>query len=84
MGLWRTPQVTGVPEEIAAPFDTTAGFQFYVLNGSAPQVSPPVDLADLRGMHLFLNGASEVTPQGQSSPVTFDLTAAVFFKNRSN
>ncbi len=84
VGFWRTPQATGVPEEIATPFDTTAAFQFYVLNASSPQSAPPADLGDLRGLQLLLNGASELTPQGKSSPVTFELSAAVFFKNRNN
>ncbi len=83
MGLLRTPQATGVPEEIAAPFDTTTAFQFYVLNASTPQASPPADLGDLRGLALLLKGASEFTPKGRTKPVTFDLSAGVFFKNRS-
>lgn len=83
MGLLRTPQASGVPEEIAAPFDTTTAFQFYVLNASTPQASPPADLGDLRGLALLLKGASEFTPQGKTKPVVFDLSAAVFFKNRS-
>ena len=84
MGLVRTPQATGVHEEIAVPFDATAAFQFYVLNTSTPQASPPADLSDLTGLELLLNGASEVTPHGKAKPVTFDLSAAVFFMNRSN
>ena len=82
MALLRTPQATGVPEEIAAPFDTSTAFQFYVLNASTPQASPGT-LNDLRGLALLLNGASEFTPQGHTRPVTFNLSAAVFFKNRS-
>ena len=53
------------------------------LLATAAEISIAPDLGDLRGLALLLNGASEFTPQGKTKPVVFNLSAAVFFKNRS-
>ena len=84
IGLWRTPMATGVAEEIAAPFDPDSGFRFYVLNAATAQSAPPLDLADIRGIQLVLDGESEMVTVGDTDFKKFNLTVAVFFMNRNN
>lgn len=86
-GLFR--QVSGAlaatgPEEIAAPFDPSSSFAFFVLNGDAAQASPPASLADIRGVELNLTGASRSIPRTRTTYKTEPTTTAVFFQNRSN
>ncbi len=82
-GLWLTVG-SATPEELAAPFDSTARFRFYVLDADTAQDAPPTPVTDIRGLALVLSGSSELIPQGSSSPTTHELMAAVFFKNRTN
>jgi hypothetical protein len=82
-GLWRTPIATGVPEEISAPFNRGSRFRFFVFNADTAQTLPPVDLADLRGIQLVLDGESEVVTLRDSLPKTYNNTVAIFFKNRN-
>jgi prepilin-type N-terminal cleavage/methylation domain-containing protein len=79
-GLWRKAG-TGADEEILAPFDTTAGFAFYVLGTDSALTNPPVDLNDVIGLELLLHGESEMTPQGETTPQDFDLQTRVTFLN---
>ncbi len=83
-GLWRTILATSETEELVAPFQSTATFHFYVLNNPTAQSAVPDELSDIRGLELVLNSASASPPTGRSTAQTFDLTAAVFFKNRMN
>ena len=83
IGLWLTPG-SGTPEELAAPFDSTAHFRFFVLDADTAQNAPPAPLSDLRGLELVLTGASALVPNGDTTPKTFELTTAVFFENRRN
>lgn len=80
-GLWLTAG-TKPPEELAAPFDTTAGFRFFVHDEDSARATPPAVLGDLRGLELLLHGASVLPPQGRTEPSTYLLSAAVFFQNR--
>ncbi len=82
-GLWLTVG-SATPEELAAPFDSTARFRFYVLDADTAQDAPPTPVTDIRGLALVLSGSSELIPQGSSSTKTHELSAAVFFKNRTN
>ncbi len=82
IGLWRTVESTGVAEELVAPFDESARFRFYVLNNEVPSAAAPVNLANLRGLQLQLDGASLNKPKGGTDVATFNLSTAVFFKNR--
>lgn len=82
-GLWRTPMATGVPEEIAAPFNRGSRFRFYVLDADTAQSLPPADLADLRGIQLVLDGESDVVTLRDSVPKIYNLTVPIFFKNRN-
>ncbi len=84
IGLWRTFVTGGSTEELVAPFQSTAGFRFYVLNANTAQAAVPALLSNIRGLELMLNAASTASVRGQSGPQTFDLTTAVFFKNRLN
>ncbi len=83
LGLWRTPLATGVPEEIAAPFNRDSRFRFYVFNADTAQSLAPTNLADIRGIQLILDGESEEVTLRDSVPKTYNFTVAVFFKNRN-
>lgn len=81
IGLWRTLAATGATEEIAAPFDTTAGFEFYDQNaGSSASTTVPA-LANIRGIELVFNGQSEKPRFGKTTPETTTHRTAVFFMN---
>ena len=80
MGLWRRVG-GGVWDELLAPFDASSGFQFYVGNGATPQPQVPADLSTVTGLDLILVGASEVTPQGSTGPLSFEVRTRVNFLN---
>lgn len=84
LALWRDVSATGVSEELAAPFDASARFRFYVLSADTSQPNPPASLANVRGLDLVLNGASETTSFGKATPELQRLTTAAFFRNRLN
>jgi prepilin-type N-terminal cleavage/methylation domain-containing protein len=81
-GLFRTMVSGGTTEEIATPFDNTARVNFYVLNAAVAQAAVPASLANIRGLELVLNGASERTPGGSAAPKMATVTTSVFFENR--
>ena len=81
--LWRQAG-TSADEEILAPFDTSAGFAFYVLGTDTALTNPPADLNDVIGLGLLLHGESEMTPQGETTPQDFDLQTRVTFLNAAN
>ena len=81
-GLWRTILTTGATQELAAPFDTTSAFRFYVLNASAPVAAVPATLSDIRGLEIELDGESERIARGDSGLKVFRSTTAIFFQNR--
>jgi prepilin-type N-terminal cleavage/methylation domain-containing protein len=83
-GLWRTLVTSGLTEEIAAPFDTSAVFRFYRLNADTSQAAVPAQLSDLRGVEIVLKALSQYAAQGRSAPEQIGSTTAVFFKNRLN
>jgi prepilin-type N-terminal cleavage/methylation domain-containing protein len=80
LGLWR--EIDGEDaEEMVAPFDSTAGFRFYVDDGATPQSAAPSDLSRITGLELILDGLSErPSPDGTFRRVP--LSTAVFFRNR--
>ncbi len=79
--LWRNFVDGAGAEEMAAPFDATAAFNFYYSSGATAHGVAPSPLTLLRGLQLFLPGESENTPRLRSSPEQSDLTTAVFFIN---
>ena len=80
-GLWRTLVETGATEEMAAPFDATAGFEFYDQNAGGSASTTVPTLANIRGIELVFNGQSEKPRFGKSTPETTTYRTAVFFMN---
>jgi hypothetical protein len=81
-GLWRTVMTTGTTEELAAPFDNSSRFEFFVMSSQTSQANPPADLSTLRGVELVMNGMSELVPSGSTAKTSAPFKTAVFFKNR--
>lgn len=78
--LWR--EIAPNPaEELLAPFDDDARFQFYVTGSTTPLSTPPADLSTVVGLDLRLIGAAEFTPQGATEPPSFELRTRVNFLN---
>ena len=88
LGLWRTsilPNGNESTEELVAPFDNTAHWAFFTLNGGATaQANPPATLSNIRGLELHLDGMSETIAPGQVTNEKAPFTTAVYFKNRIN
>jgi prepilin-type N-terminal cleavage/methylation domain-containing protein len=80
-GLWRTFVETGATEEIAGPFSSTSGFEFYDQNAGSSSSTTVPTLANIRGIELVLNGQSETPRFGSSTPETSVYRTAVFFMN---
>jgi prepilin-type N-terminal cleavage/methylation domain-containing protein len=82
--LWRITKTTGGADsiELAAPYDTSARFRFYVGNADAAQDSPPAALTKVRGLELRLNALSESNLRVTGQPALAKSTTAVFFQNR--
>lgn len=81
--LWRDIlSGTTISEELAAPFDSTARFRFYVTGASAAQDAVPTDRSLTRGIEIHLDGLSETAPIGSAAPKRIGLTTSIFFKNR--
>ncbi len=81
IALWRRAG-SAAAEELVAPFDAGAGFGFLVGAGFAVQLTPPGNLATVRGLEVRFLGASEQTPRGAPGAQIFDLTTQVRFRNR--
>jgi prepilin-type N-terminal cleavage/methylation domain-containing protein len=88
LGLWRTsitPNGNETTEELVAPFDNTARWAFFTINGgNVAQANPPAVLSDIRGLELHLDGMSETIAPGQTTNEKAPFTTAVYFKNRLN
>jgi prepilin-type N-terminal cleavage/methylation domain-containing protein len=85
IGLWRN--ITRAPspdslEEIMAPFDASAHFEFYASGSDAPTVAPPA-VTQIRGFDLVLNANSPRTVAGGTMS-TSKVVTSVFFKNVSS
>lgn len=85
IGLWRTVLLasgaTVSRDELVAPFDTSAAFQFLVGPALTPSATPPADLTTVQGLRLLLIAASETAPEGRTKPVQFNITSNVVFQN---
>ncbi len=79
--LWRTVLSTGQRDELVAPFDTSAKFQFLVGSGLQLRPSPPAVLDSVKGLRVALVAASETAPEGRTGPLLFNLTSNVVFRN---
>jgi type II secretory pathway pseudopilin PulG len=82
IALWRTVLNGGPTEELAAPFDSSAGFRFYVVGSTVAQTAVPAPPSLTRGIEIHLNGMSEAAPVGSTDPKRVELTTSIFFKNR--
>jgi hypothetical protein len=80
IGLWRQA-AAGVDEELAWPFDTSAGFGFLIGTSEEPQATPPVDLTTVTGLELRLVGMSALVARGDDEPRSFDLRTRVSLMN---
>ncbi len=80
IGLWRRAGASP-NEELAWPFDSSAGFGFLASGSPDPLAAPPSDLTTVQGIELRLIGASELTAQGDDAPQRFDLRPRVTFMN---
>lgn len=82
-GLFRTV-INGVhgTEELAAPFDTSAKFMYYLNTGAKTAAATGGWANAIRGIELQLNGISDHAVAGASRPQTAPMTTAIFFKNR--
>ncbi len=81
VGLWRTVLSTGQRDELVAPFDTSASFQFLVGSRLTVLTTPPPVLDAIQGLRLVLMAASEQAPEGQTKPETFTIATNVVFQN---
>jgi prepilin-type N-terminal cleavage/methylation domain-containing protein len=81
IGLWRSVAGSGIDEELVAPFDSTAGFRFYVSDGPVAEITPPTVLNQITGLEVTLDGVSE-RPRADGSFQRVPLTTSVFFRNR--
>jgi len=82
-GLFRT--VIGGShgtEELVAPFDTSAKFNYYLNTGIKTAPVTGTDLRLIRGIELQLNGKSENIVPGTTTAQQAPTTTAIFFKNR--
>jgi prepilin-type N-terminal cleavage/methylation domain-containing protein len=80
IGLWRTVR-NGLNEELVAPFDSTAGFRFYIDDAPEPVAVPPASLRRITGFELRLDGVSE-RPDADGTFQRVPLSTSVFFRNR--
>lgn len=84
-GLWRHHlNAGGAAEELAAPFDATAAFAFYVNDAAASTGTAPVTLSDLTGLELILPGESDRAPRLRNAPAEAPLRTSIFFVNRTS
>lgn len=82
-GLFRTVlNGTHGTEEVAAPFDTSARFMYYLNTGAKTASASGATLNSIRGIELQLNGKSDHPVTGASQPEAAPMTTAIFFKNR--
>jgi prepilin-type N-terminal cleavage/methylation domain-containing protein len=80
VGFWRKAGSQAY-EELAAPFDTSAGFGFLIDATPNAQDSPPGNLNDIQGLELRLVGESEDTPRQATEPAEFALVSQIRFVN---
>lgn len=80
-GLFRFTPGMATPEELLAPFDTTAKFRFYVNDGATAQNAAPAVLTTITGLEITLDGLSE-RPSGDGTFQSVPLRTSVYFRNR--
>ncbi|CAN5815695.1 hypothetical protein BH23GEM9_BH23GEM9_15260 [soil metagenome] len=83
IALWRRIEDLDSPrdEELVAPFDTSAGFRFFVNDAPTPVSTVPGTLSTVSGVQLILDGLNE-RPAADGSLTRVPMKTSVFFKNR--
>lgn len=81
VALWRHVDGEASPEELIAPFDTTAKFRFFQSDAAAAQDAVPATLSTITGIEIVLDALSE-RPNSDGTHQAVPLTTAVHFKNR--
>lgn len=76
--LWRKLG-TRAPDELAAPFDASARFKFFVRNVDTSTVTPPAVLDSLVGVSLVLTASSPTDMPGRTD--ISKMETAVLFRN---
>lgn len=82
LGLYRRVG-TGTPEELVAPFDTSAKFRYYDLYADTAQTTVPT-LTNIRGVEVQLDAQSINRSSGRSTPESASIRTAIFFRNRTD
>lgn len=78
-GLFRTIGAKTLTEEIAAPFDNTAAFAYFVPGSGAP-VSNPAAGTPILGVDLGLIGLNQRSTNGGTQQARFE--TSLYFQNR--
>jgi prepilin-type N-terminal cleavage/methylation domain-containing protein len=84
IALWRTTLANNVREELVAPFDTSAEFDFLVGPMLSVRTTVPTVLDSISGLRLMLNAQSENPPQGRTAPLLFRVTSDLVFRNHES
>jgi hypothetical protein len=79
VGLYRTVG-TGTPEELMAPFASTARFKYYQAGDDVSRTTAPA-LSDIRGLEMDLTTEGQRKPAGSASYAQNQMVTSVFFKN---
>lgn len=80
--LWRVLLPANTRDELVAPFDTSAHFEYLVGDALVPTMTPAV-LDSVEGVRFVMVSASQQNAPGRSTPVTFNLTTDILFRNRA-
>ena len=80
LGLYRTVN-GGTPEELMAPYGSTARFNYFADGDDVAQTTAPA-VANIRGVEVELTTEAARKPAGRTSYAQTRLKTAIFFKNR--
>jgi type II secretory pathway pseudopilin PulG len=83
-GLFRTAGANGTPEELAAPFASSARFRWFLRDSAEASDTLPTAFGDLSGIQFVLTAQSINTPRDRSAPMQAPFTTSIFFQNRPN
>jgi prepilin-type N-terminal cleavage/methylation domain-containing protein len=79
LGLYRTVN-GGTPEELMAPFASTARFRYFASGDDTSRTTAPA-LSDIRGIAMALTTTGQRRPAGRTTDIESRMLTAVFFKN---
>jgi prepilin-type N-terminal cleavage/methylation domain-containing protein len=78
-GLYRSVN-GGTPEELMAPFASTARFYYYQSGDDTYRATAPA-LSDIRGVAVALTAEGARRPAGRTTDAQSNMMTAIFFKN---